>query len=128
MVGHPGGAGQAARYVVVGSLGYLITVASYALLVVAGVDYGLAAIIAFLLAITHNFFWNRHWTFEAAAGGQGGQAGRYLVANAVSFGASLALLYTLVEGGLAEIPAGAIAVIVVTPVNFLLQKLWSFRT
>ena len=37
------------------------------------------------------------------------------------------MLYTLVELGVGAILAQAIAIIVVTPLNFVGNKLWSFR-
>jgi putative flippase GtrA len=38
------------------------------------------------------------------------------------------VLVTLVEvGDLPEVPAQAIAIVAATPLNFLGQKLWSFR-
>ncbi len=46
----------------------------------------------------------------------------------VAFIFSLLLLTLLVEGGgLAKVPAQAIAVAASTPLNFLGNKLWSFR-
>jgi hypothetical protein len=35
--------------------------------------------------------------------------------------------HLLVEAGLGKIPAQAVAIVVVTPVNFVGNKLWSFR-
>ena len=38
------------------------------------------------------------------------------------------MLYTLVDGlGVAEVPAQAIAIVAATPLNFIGNKLWSFR-
>jgi dolichol-phosphate mannosyltransferase len=38
------------------------------------------------------------------------------------------VLYTLVDGlGVAEVPAQAMAIIAATPMNFIGNKLWSFR-
>ena len=36
-----------------------------------------AAIGAFCVAVTNNFLWNRHWTFQAGAGHAGFQAGGF---------------------------------------------------
>jgi putative flippase GtrA len=40
--------------------------------------------------------------------------------------ANLAVLYLLVTVGLGEVIAQAIAIVLVTPVNFVGNKLWSF--
>jgi putative flippase GtrA len=41
--------------------------------------------------------------------------------------ANLVILELLVWAGLAKIPAQAIAIVLVTPLNFVGNKLWSFR-
>ena len=43
-----------------------------------------------------------------------------------ALGASLVILKSLVELGVDEIGAQAIAIVVVTPINFLSNKFWSF--
>jgi putative flippase GtrA len=45
----------------------------------------------------------------------------------VALGANLAFLRILVALGLDKIPAQAIAIVLVTPWNFAVNKLWSFR-
>ena len=37
------------------------------------------------------------------------------------------MLYLLVQAGLGEVVAQALAIMLVTPVNFIGNKLWSFR-
>ena len=43
------------------------------------------------------------------------------------YGANLVLLTLLVEAGLGKIVAQALAIVLVTPLNFVGNKLWSFR-
>jgi len=45
----------------------------------------------------------------------------------VVYGANLALLTGFVHAGLGKIVSQAIAVVLVTPLNFVGNKLWSFR-
>ena len=53
---------------------------------------------------------------------------RFVVVSLVAFGFSLLLLTLLVEsGGIAKVPAQALAVAASMPLNFLGNKLWSFR-
>ena len=89
--------------------------------------YQLAATLAFLVAVSNNFLWNRHWTFKAGDGRAHHQAARFLVVSVAAFAAGLVLLTLLVEAfGMQEVPAQAIAIVAVTPVSFLANKLWSF--
>jgi dolichol-phosphate mannosyltransferase len=119
---------QLARFTAVGVSGYVLNLATFAVCVhVLGLDYRLAAVAAFLIAITNNFWWNRHWTFEARAGHAGRQAARFLGVSLGAFAVNLVLLQILVsEAGLPELLGQAIAVAAATPCNFIGNKLWTF--
>jgi dolichol-phosphate mannosyltransferase len=119
---------QLARFTAVGASGYLVNLVTFAVCVHAlGVDFRIAAVIAFLVAVTNNFWWNRQWTFEAHAGHPAHQAARFLVVSVAAFGVNFALLEVLVSvAGLKEVIAQAIAVAAATPCNFIGNKLWTF--
>jgi dolichol-phosphate mannosyltransferase len=120
---------QLVRFGVVGASGYAVNLAVFALLVhAASVDYKLAAVAAFVIALSNNFVWNRLWTFRASDGHAGFQAMRFCVVSLVAFGFNLVVLYMLVEGlGVSAVPAQAFAIAAATPLNFVGNKLWSFR-
>jgi putative flippase GtrA len=120
---------QLVRFGVVGVLGFAVNLAVYALFVhPVGVDYHVAAVAAWLVAVINNFILNRHWTFDAGEGRAHFQAMRFFVVSLVALGVSLLLLTLLVEGaGMAKVPAQAVAVAASMPLNFLGNKLWSFR-
>ena len=120
---------QLVRFACVGASGYVVNLATFASAVhFAGVDYRLAAVLAFLVAVSNNFLWNRVWTFDARAGHAGFQAARFFAVSVAAFLLNLVALELLVTvGGLAEVPAQAIAIVVATPVSFAGNKLWSFR-
>jgi putative flippase GtrA len=120
---------QLVRFGLVGGVGFVVNLAVYALCVHAiGLDYRVAAVFAWLVAVANNFVLNRHWTFDAGDGRARFQAFRFLVVSLVAFGFSLVLLTVFVEvAGIAKVPAQALAVLGATPLNFLGNKLWSFR-
>jgi dolichol-phosphate mannosyltransferase len=119
---------QLAKFGLVGASGYLINLGIYALLLQrAGFHYLLAETCSFLVAATWNYWWNRHWTFRAERGHFGYQGMRFLVVSGTVYGANTGLLTLLVSLGVGKIVGQAIAVVVVTPLNFLGNKLWSFR-
>jgi putative flippase GtrA len=120
---------QLVRFGLVGAVGFIVNLAVYSLFVHSvGVDYRVAAVAAWLVAVLNNFVMNRHWTFDARGGQVHFQALRFVVVSLVAFGFSLLLLTLLVEGaGMGKLPAQAIAVAASTPLNFLGNKLWSFR-
>jgi putative flippase GtrA len=126
---HPANWFQLGRFATVGASGYVVNLAVFAFCVhVLSVNYRLAAFLAFVVAVTNNFWWNRHWTFDASDGHPGFQAARFFCVSIVAFGFNLAILVALVSGAdLAKVPAQAIAILCALPVSFLGNKLWTFR-
>jgi putative flippase GtrA len=119
---------QLLRFGLVGLSGYLINLGVFALLSGAlDVHYAIAAIGAFAVAVSSNFFWNRHWTFAAGDGHAGFQAARFFAVSIAALLINLAVLEALVRGtSLGDLSAQAIAVAVAMPFNFLGNKLWTF--
>jgi dolichol-phosphate mannosyltransferase len=119
---------QLVKFSVVGASGYVINLAVYTTLVHAlEVHYILAAILAFCVAVTNNFLWNRHWTFDAGEGHMGFQAARFLTVSLLALGFNLIVLELLVTvGDVEKVLAQAIAILAATPLNFIGNKLWSF--
>jgi len=121
---------QLVRFGIVGGIGFVINIAVYALCVHSlAVDYHIAAVVAWLVAVANNFVLNRHWTFDARHHGRAHfQAMRFVTVSLVALGCSLLLLVLFVEAaGLPKVPAQAVAVAASMPLNFLGNKLWSFR-
>jgi dolichol-phosphate mannosyltransferase len=118
---------QLLKFCVVGATGYLVNLAVfYALVRWAGVHYIPAAVLSFLVAVTNNYTWNRIWTFRDQRGHVAYQGMRFLVVSTLALGANLLVLQLLVSAGLDKVVAQAIAIVLVTPVNFVGNKLWSF--
>jgi putative flippase GtrA len=119
---------QLLKFAIVGASGYAINLVAYTIFnEKLGVYYLLASVIAFCFAVTNNFLWNRYWTFKAGDGHAGFQAARFLIVSLIALGFNLVFLRGLVELGMSEFNAQAIAVILATPLNFIGNKLWSFR-
>jgi putative flippase GtrA len=118
---------QLAKFCTVGAVGYGVNLAVYATLVHAGMHYNLAAACSFLVAVTNNYTWNRIWTFRGQRGHVGYQGLRFLVVSLLALGANELLLTALVAAGAGKVVGQAIAIVLVTPINFVGNKLWSFR-
>jgi putative flippase GtrA len=131
---------QLVRFCVVGASGYVVNLWVFSTLVLGEIvlgpvpvaDLGFeahhipAAIGSFLVAVTNNYTWNRLWTFRDQRGHVAYQGARFLVVSTLALGANLVVLELLVRAGLPAIAAQAIAIVLVTPVNFIGNKLWSF--
>jgi putative flippase GtrA len=119
---------QLVKFCVVGASGYVVNLLVYtALLDGADLDYRLAATGSFLVAVTNNYLWNRLWTFRHRRGHFAYQGLRFLVVSVIVYIGNLVILTVLVELGLGKIVSQAIAIVLVTPFNFVGNKLWSFR-
>ncbi len=119
---------QLVKFCLVGGSGYVVNLTVFALCVDAlDLHHLLAATAAFSVAVTNNFWWNRHWTFRARGGHAGFQAARFFAVSVVAFLFAASILELLVSVvGVAELPAQAISIIAATPLNFIGNKMWSF--
>ena len=123
---HPPNWIQLAKFGVVGATGYVINLAVYASLL--GIGAHTAALVSFVVSAASNYWWNRHWTFAKEKGHFAHQGMRFfLVALAALAVNQIWLLVFLDWLGWGKIVSQAVAIILVTPLNFLGNKLWSFR-
>jgi putative flippase GtrA len=128
-VRHRGNWLQFLRFGIVGASGYVVNLTVFAACVhVLSIDYRLASPIAYLLSVVTNFWLNRHWTFRARAAHPGRQAAKFFIVSLAAYGVSYVTLLALVSSaGMDKVIAQAIAVIAGMPLQFVGQKLWSFR-
>ena len=128
---------QLIQFGLVGASGYVVNLTVFAVLTGAGLFFrdgsdGLgmhhipAAILAFTVAVTNNFFWNRRWTFSARHGHAGFQAARFLTVSVLALGVNLVVLEALIRADVGELAAQAVAVAVAMPFNFIGNKIWTF--
>jgi putative flippase GtrA len=118
---------QLAKFSTVGASGYVVNLVVYTALIEAGLHYNLAALCSFLVAVTNNYTWNRLWTFRGQRGHVAYQGFRFLVVAVAALAVNELLLTGFVAAGLGKVVAQAIAVVLVMPINFVGNKLWSFR-
>ena len=120
---------QLIKFCTVGASGYVVNLSVFALCVeLIGLHHLIGATVAFVVAVTNNFWWNRHWTFRARSGHAGFQAARFFTVSVGAFLFAALVLQLLVDvAGLPEVPSQAIAIIAATPLNFVGNKMWSFR-
>jgi putative flippase GtrA len=120
---------QLGKFCAVGASGYVFNLCVFSIcLELLEVHHLIAATAAFVVAVTNNFWWNRRWTFRARGGHAGFQAARFFTVSIAAFLFAAAMLELLVSVvGVAELPAQAIAIVSATPLNFIGNKMWSFR-
>jgi len=122
----PGNWVQLAKFGVVGASGYAINLGVYTALL--GLGAHVAAAISFVVSAASNYWWNRHWTFAREKGRFAHQGARFLAVSVAAFLVNQIWLFVFLDGfGLGKIVSQAIAIVLVTPLNFVGNKLWSFR-
>jgi putative flippase GtrA len=123
-----GRAGQPVRFLIVGTGGYVINLAIFALLHSAGVEYVVNSIVSYFLANAFMYVGNRYFTFRLGQDGFWGAYLRYMLVGALVAGLNAGLLALLVEGtGIDSRLGVAISLLLITPVAFVLFKRWTFR-
>jgi dolichol-phosphate mannosyltransferase len=119
---------QLFKFCLVGASGTILNFAVFATLNKwFGLHYLIAATFSFLVAVTSNYLLNRHWTFRGKRGHFGYQGLRFFVVSTVVLGLNLAILHLMIKAGFGTLFSQAVAIAACVPVNFLGNKLWSFR-
>jgi putative flippase GtrA len=127
---HPANWLQLIQFGLVGTSGFVVNTLVYVFcLRELGVDYHLAAVLAFCVAVTNNFIWNRAWTFRHRRDRNHAalQGARFLMVSLAALIPNLIVLDILVRAGMGKVAAQVVAVCVVVPISFLGNRLWSFR-
>jgi putative flippase GtrA len=120
--------GEAVRFGIVGLIQNALNVTVFALATGAGVHYRLAAVVAALAALVVSFAFNRAWTFPGRGGPVHHQGARYALVFASAVALGVVVLTFFVEvGGLPEVAAQVVAIVIVAPLSFLAQRTWVFR-
>ena len=119
---------QLVKFAGVGASGYVVNLVVFAACVeFLDMHHLIAATAAFVVAVTNNFWWNRHWTFRAGHGHAGFQAARFFTVSIGAFLVQVSLLALLVDvAGAPELPAQAVSILLAMPFNFVGNKMWSF--
>ena len=119
---------QLIKFCAVGASGYVVNLTVFALCFgVLDMHHLVAATAAFVVAVTNNFWWNRHWTFRARSGRAGFQAARFFTVSILAFLFAATILEVLVTvADVQELAAQALSIAAATPLNFIGNKMWSF--
>ena len=118
---------QLAKFAVVGAVGYGVNLGVYAALLHAGLHFLLAATCSYFVAVASNYTWNRLWTFREHRAGVAAQGMRFFLVSLGALAANLVVLQALIALGLGKLSGQAVAIVLVMPLSFLGNRLWSFR-
>jgi putative flippase GtrA/dienelactone hydrolase len=121
-------AAQPIKFLTVGAVGFGVNLLVFAALYRAGAAYIAASIAAYLVANALMYLGNRYFTFRLGNDGFWPAYARYMTVGLLVAGLTAALLAALVEGAGIDARLGqAIALLLATPVAFVLFKRWTFQ-
>jgi putative flippase GtrA len=118
---------QFIKFSIIGLSNLGISLCVYYFLLWLGIHYIIANVAGWVVSVFNAFFWNKRFVFQT-----GSSWVKALIKTYISYGFSFLLgtllLYILVEWcGIPKVVAPLIVVIATTPINFLMNKFWTFK-
>jgi len=87
----------------------------------------IANLAGFIVSVLTNYYLNRRWTFRSS-GEVRSELPKFFAVSVIAYVGQLTIFWALrTPGHMAPIPSQIIAIACVMPINFVLNKLWSFR-
>lgn len=122
---------QFVKFCIIGVSNTLVNLAVYYLVILIDRELYLAAyMLAWLVSVLNAFLWNNRFVFTDRKGGWQNAVIK-LVRTYISYGATLLLSTVLLHFEvevcrISEFAAPVINVVVMTPINFVINKYWTF--
>lgn len=118
---------QFVKFGIVGLSNTAIGLGTYYLFLWLDAHYLIANILSWLISVFNAYYWNSRYVFKSAASWL-----KTLIKTYISYGASFlvgtALLYVFVEWcGISKVLAPLVVLVVTIPLNFVLNKFWTFK-
>ena len=119
---------QFIKFGLVGLSNALVLYGVYYLLLKAGVHYILSYVIAFVISVLNAYLWNNRYVFKNSQESFLKKILKVYASYTFTFLLSTLLLYVWVDLlHVSDKIAPIINIVITTPVNFLMNKLWAFR-
>lgn len=123
---------QFVKFAMVGVTNFAISYVTYALCIILGTSYHIGNIMGFLISVLNSFYWNNKYVFKTEEG-EHRSWWKVLLKTYVSYAFSGLILTEILLYlwigilGLPELVGPILNLIITTPINFIVNKLWAFR-
>lgn len=118
---------QFVKFGIVGVSNTAIGLGTYYLFLYLGCHYMVANVLSWLISVFNAYFWNNRYVFKNEVAWIRALVKTYL-SYGFSFLAGCLCLYALVEWmGISDKIAPLLTLLLTIPMNFLLNKFWTFR-
>jgi len=121
---------QFLKFALVGLTGTLIhLVILYSLTEFLGIYYLISAVVAFVVASSNNFIWNKIWTFDEKIGHEAARKYvQFFIVSVIALIVNLFFLYLFTEFlGVYYLVSQIIAIALSLWINFFGNRTWTFR-
>lgn len=125
--------GQFLKFGLVGLSNTILSYVVFSILVLLGLHYLIANVISFFVGVSNAFYWSNKYVFKKGKGENRGILPS-LIKTFFAYGFSglllnSFLLWVLIERyDIYSLIAQALSLIITVPLNFILNKYWSFKT
>lgn len=90
--------------------------------------YIIAAVLAFIVAVTWSFYINKKWTFKQTDNDHKDQYVKFFIANSLIAVISISLLSLFVEKfGIHDLLSQFLASVICAIINFTINRFWTFK-
>lgn len=118
---------QFIKFCIVGLSNTAIGLGTYYLFLWLGFHYMIANVLSWVISVFNAFYWNNKYVFKSSTTWLKSLFRTY-ISYGVSFLAGAVVLYGLVEWcGISDVVAPLLVLIVTIPLNFVLNKFWTFK-
>ena len=118
---------QLAKFAIVGFSNAIVLLVVYNVLLKLGVNYQVSYVIGFVISVLNAYFWNNRYVFKNPTSTFFRKLIKVYASYIITYLLSAVLLYVWTKiVGVPEEVAPIINIIITTPINFLLNKLWAF--
>lgn len=121
---------QFIKFALVGCSNAVVTLIVYNIMVLlfgAGI-YLYAQTIGYIAGIVNSFFWNSRFVFNSGEQKSANAFVKMCLCYGITYFLQMGLLYVFVERcGLSAFLSPVLAILITTPVNFILNKIWAFH-
>lgn len=119
---------QLVQFGIVGCSNTIISLAIYYGLIAININYILAYSIGFIVSVLNSYYWNNKYVFKNKKNNVKSKILKSYVAYGITFLLSNILLFLQIDiFNISELVAPLISLCVTIPLNFLLNKYWTFK-
>lgn len=119
---------QLVKFVLVGFSNAIVLLIVYNIGLKLGLNYQIAYVIGFVISVLNAYFWNNRFVFKNSTATFFRKLIKVYASYIATYLLSALLLYVWTKiFGVPEEIAPLINIVITTPINFVLNKLWAFK-